>query len=82
VASVIDYGATVWWRTAAASTKAFNITQKIGAKAVTGAFRSVIREIIEAEASLLLVKQRHKMRATAVWINILTLLVNHPLKTA
>ena len=81
VAPIIDYGAAIWWRAAAASTKAFNTIQKIGAKAVTGAFRSVAREVMEAEASLLPAKQRHKMRAAAAaWIDLLTLPSNHPLK--
>ena len=81
VAPVIDYGATIWWRAAAASTKAFNTTQKIGARAVTGAFKTVAREVAEAEASLLPAKQRHETRAAAAWIDILTLPPDHPLRT-
>ena len=65
VAPVIEYRAMVWCRAAAASTKAFNITQKIGAKAVTGALRSEAREVAEAEASLLPAKHQHKMQTAA-----------------
>jgi hypothetical protein len=59
VAPVMDYASNIWVHAATASTKAFNTIQKISAKAVTGAFRSVAREVAEAEARLYPAKQRH-----------------------
>jgi hypothetical protein len=81
VVPMVDYGSAVWGHTPAASSKAFNTVQKIGAKAVTEAFRTVARGIAEAEAGLLPAKQRHQAKAAAAWIGIQTLPQGHPLAT-
>jgi hypothetical protein len=46
--------------------------QKVGAKAVTGVFRTVAREVAEAEASLRPVKERHMAKAMRTWADLLT----------
>lgn len=81
VAPVVDYGSAVWGHAPAASASAFNMIQKIGAKAVIGAFKSVAREVAEAEASLIPTKQRHTRRAATIWIDMLTLPASNPLQT-
>ena len=80
VAPVVDYGCAVWGGAASAALKALNVVQKIGAKTVTGAFRTVAWEVLEAEASLAPVRIRHLQRAARAWIDILTLPANHPLR--
>jgi hypothetical protein len=66
VAPVVDYALTVWAHASAAAPRAFNAIQKIGAKAVTGLFRTVAREVAEAEASLYSVKERHAVKAVRI----------------
>lgn len=80
VAPVVDYASCVWGHAAAASSNAFSTIQKIGAKAVTGAFKSVAREVAEAEASLYSVKQRYLIKAASTWVNLLTLPSDNPLQ--
>lgn len=80
VAPVVDYASCIWAQVSAASAKAFNTIQKIAAKAVTGAFRTVAREVAEAEATLLPVKKSHAVRAATTWINLSTLPKSNPLR--
>ena len=54
--------------------------QKMVAKAVTGVFKTVAREVAEAEAGILPAKQRHRARAAAMWIDIQTLPATQPLR--
>jgi hypothetical protein len=54
--------------------------QKIGAKAVTGTFKTVAREVAEAEANLQPVQERQTVRAARTWIDLLTLPADNPLQ--
>jgi ribonuclease HI len=56
-----------------------NRAQKIGALAITGAFRTVATAVAEAEASILSIRERHSQGAAKLWINIHTLPGTHPL---
>jgi hypothetical protein len=80
VAPAVDYASTVWAHASAAAPRAFNTIQKVGAKAVTGVFRTVAREVAEAEASLRPVKERHMAKAMRTWADLLTLPKEHPLQ--
>ncbi|EAQ82922.1 hypothetical protein CHGG_10740 [Chaetomium globosum CBS 148.51] len=53
--------------------------QKIGALAITGAFRTAATAVVEAEASIYPVRERHAQAAASLWINIHTLPGTHPL---
>ncbi|KAM7218467.1 hypothetical protein V8F06_006071 [Rhypophila decipiens] len=55
-----------------------NRGQKIGALAITGAFRTVATAVAEAEASILSIRERHTQGAARLWINAPTLSRTHP----
>ena len=80
VAPVVDYASNIWmhangWKT----TPALNRVQKIGAQAITGAFRTVAIAVVEAEAGIRTTKERHNERATKFWVNLCTLPDSNPL---
>jgi hypothetical protein len=52
----------------------------MGAKAVIRVFRTVAREVAEAEASLRPIKERHAVKAMKTWADLLTLPKEHPLQ--
>jgi hypothetical protein len=54
--------------------------QKTGARAITGAFRTVAVSIAEAEAYIRPIRQRHFESAAKLWTGIQTFPVTHPLK--
>jgi hypothetical protein len=56
-----------------------NRIQRIGAQAITGAFRTVATAVAEAEASIRTVGERHAERATKLWVNLRTLPETNPL---
>jgi len=56
-----------------------NRVQRIGAQAITGAFRTVATAIGEAEASIRTVRERHAERATKLWVSLRTLPQTNPL---
>ena len=65
VALVVDYASNVWIYTCGYKGMALiNRIQKVGAQAITGAFRIVATTVIEAEASIRVVDKRHIERAT------------------
>jgi len=47
--------------------------------AITGAFRTVARAVVEAEASILPIRQRYAKGAAKLWVNLHTLPRTHPL---
>ncbi len=53
--------------------------QKTGALATTGAFRTVATAVVEAEANILPIRQRHAQGAAKLWVNMHTLPKTHPL---
>lgn len=80
VASVVDYASPVWATFISDKVKLLlNRTQRIGAQAILGTFKSVALPIAEAEASLKSVRLRHQIQLTRFWINLHTLPKNHPL---
>jgi hypothetical protein len=56
-----------------------NRIQRVGAQAITGAFRTVATAVAEAEASICTVGERHAERATKLWVNLRTLPETNPL---
>jgi hypothetical protein len=80
VAPVMDYAASVWMHACGEKALSWlNRAQKIGALAITGAFRTVATAVAEAEASILPIRERHARAAARLWINIHTLPGTHPL---
>ena len=81
VAPVLDYASNVWMHAAKELAMAMlNRAQRVGAQAITGAFRTVSVAIAEAEAYIRPVHQRLGERATKLWIGIHTLPDTHPLE--
>lgn len=80
VAPVVDYASNVWMHACGCKGLALmNRIQRLGAQAVTGAFRTVATAVAEAEASIRTVRERHAERATKFWVNLHTLPETHPL---
>lgn len=80
VAPVMDYAANVWMHACGGKALSWlNRAQKIGALAITGAFRTAATAVVEAEASIYPVRERHTQAAVRLWINIHTLPGSHPL---
>ncbi|EAQ85613.1 hypothetical protein CHGG_06866 [Chaetomium globosum CBS 148.51] len=80
VAPVMDYAANVWMHACGEKALSWlNRAQKIGALAITGAFRTAATAVVEAEASIYPVRERHAQAAASLWINIHTLPGTHPL---
>ena len=50
-----------------------NRIQRVRAQAITGAFRTVVTAVAEAEASIRTVGERHAEKATKLWVNLCTL---------
>ena len=64
VAPVIDYATSVWIHTYGEKALSWlNRAQKIGALAITGAFRTVAAAVAEAEASIRSIRERHAQAA-------------------
>ena len=80
VAPVMDYAANVWMHACGERALSWlNRAQKLGALAITGAFRTVATAVAEAEASIPPVRERHARGAVRLWINIHILPGTHPL---
>jgi hypothetical protein len=80
VAPVVDYASNVWMHACGCKGLALmNRIQRLGAQAVTGAFRTVATAVAEAEASIRTVRERHAERAAKFWVNLRTLPETHPL---
>ena len=80
VALVVDYASNVWmYAYGYKGIALINRIQKVGAQAITGAFRTVATTVIEAEASIRTVDKRHTERATKLWVNLRTLPETNPL---
>jgi hypothetical protein len=82
VAPTMDYASNVWshrrgWR----ETRWLNEAQKIGAQAITGAFKTVSVAVAEAEAGILPIGERHAQAGTRLYVNVQTLPKTHPLAT-
>ncbi|KAJ6437529.1 tyrosinase [Purpureocillium lavendulum] len=54
-------------------------SQRIGAQAVIGAFRTVATAVAEAEASIPTIEERHRQAATRLCVDLRTLPQTHPL---
>ncbi|RKK31995.1 hypothetical protein BFJ69_g18777, partial [Fusarium oxysporum] len=71
VAPAMDYASVMWSH--ARNERAlswFNRAQKIGARAITGAFRTVATAVMEAEANIQTVCERHAQAGMRMYINI------------
>ena len=80
VAPVMDYASSVWMHACGGKAMAsMNRVQRIGAQAITGAFRTVATAIGEAESSIRTVHERHSERATKLWVNLRTRPRTNPL---
>jgi len=81
VVSKLDYAASVWFKVeekGLQTHKALDAVQKIGCQAITGAFKTASRAILEAEAGLLPTALRLKRRVVQNAINLYTLPGSHP----
>jgi ribonuclease HI len=82
VAPTMDHACNAWVHACGnKEMSALNKAQKIGAQAITGAFRTVATAVAEAEAAIAPVRERHRQAATRFWINLQTLPKPHPLAT-
>ena len=76
----VDYASTVWAHACTSTEKkALDRVQKIGAQAITGAFKTVATTVAEAEANIATTQSRHSKQALKMWIKIQTLPPSHPL---
>ena len=80
IAPIMDYALNIWEHacTQPAMT-AFNRVQKVGAQAITGAFRTVLTAVAEAEASIHTIIERHTHKITNWFIELQTLPAKNPL---
>nr|CEG03946.1 unnamed protein product [Fusarium acuminatum CS5907] len=77
----MDYASNVCsYRRGVRETKWLNKAQKVGAQAITGAFKTVSVAVAEAEAGITPVGERHSQAGTRLYINMQTLPKTHPLK--
>lgn len=82
MAPAMDYASVIWSHAQGERELTwFNRAQKMGARAITGAFRTVSTAVAEAEASLQTVDERHVQAGMRSYINIKTLPKTHPLAT-
>lgn len=80
VAPVMDYASNVWMHACGtAAMPSLNRVQKVGAQAITGAFRTVATAVAEAEANIRTIHERHTERAIKLWIDLRSLPNTHPL---
>jgi hypothetical protein len=80
IAPVIDYASNVWGHACGDKGIALiNRAQRVGAQAITGAFRTVATAVAEAEAHIQSVHTRHQYRAAKLWITIATLSKTNPI---
>ena len=80
VAPVVDYASSVWMHACGVNaTRQLNRVQKTGATAITGAFRTVVTAVAEAEACIRSFRERHTEKATKLWVDIHTLPKTNPL---
>jgi hypothetical protein len=80
VAPVVDYASNIWMHACGSAAMAsLNRVQRVGAQAITGAFRTVAVAVAETEASIRTVRQRHADRATKLWVDLHTLPRTNPL---
>ncbi|KAJ3453213.1 hypothetical protein MRS44_018868 [Fusarium solani] len=82
VAPAMDYASVVWSHARGEKELTWlNRAQKMGAQAITGAFRTVSRAVAEAEAGIQTVDGRHAQAGMKLYINVRTLPKTHPLAT-
>lgn len=80
VAPTMDYTSTVWAHACGIrKLNWLNRAQKVGAQAITGAFRTAATAVLEAEASIPTIGERHTRAGTRLWINLHTLPKTHSL---
>jgi hypothetical protein len=80
VAPVVDYASSIWMHACGSAAMAsLNRVQRVGAQAITGAFRTVAVAVAETEASIRTVRERHADRATKLWVELHTLPRVNPL---
>lgn len=83
VAPVVDYASNVWMHACRKKLAGpVNRIQKAGAQAIVGTFFSAATSVVEAEAHIPSVHERHWRRAIKLWIDIHTLPDTNPLRRA
>ena len=81
VAPTVDYASNVWRHACIGKrAKMLDQVQKIGAQAITGAFRTVATSVAEAEAHISGVQQRLWKHALRLWVDLHTLPESNPLR--
>lgn len=81
VAPIVDFASNVW-RHACIDRRAkmLDRVQKLGAQAITGAFRTVATKVAEAEAHISSVQDRLWKRAMKLWVELHSLPDSNPLR--
>ncbi|KAF7520275.1 hypothetical protein G7054_g12831 [Neopestalotiopsis clavispora] len=83
VAPVMDYASNVWrYACGERMMHIINRVQRVGAKAIVGAFSKVATAVSEAEAHILSAQSRFTKRAIKLWVDVHTLPMSNPLRTA
>jgi hypothetical protein len=73
VAPILDYASNVWKHACGQEMEAvMSRAQKVGALAVTGAFRTVAGAVAEAEAGIRPMRERWREKATKMWFRLQT----------
>ncbi|KYK58871.1 hypothetical protein DCS_05889 [Drechmeria coniospora] len=81
VAPVVDYASNVWRHNCIhKKAKMLDRVQKIGALAITGAFRTVATSVAEAEAHISSMQERLWKRALKLWVELYVLPDSNPLR--
>jgi hypothetical protein len=71
VTPVLDYASNVWRYACGTGPQAtLERAQRIGAQAITGAFRTVATVVAEAEAGVRTIRERWRDKATRMWTNL------------
>jgi hypothetical protein len=80
VAPVVDYASSVWTHARNASAeRVLKRMQRIGGQTVVGCFQTVGTAVVEAEASLLTIGERHSRKALRMWVDLHSIPSTYPL---
>jgi hypothetical protein len=80
VAPVVDYASSVWThaRTVSAE-RVLKRVQRVDGQAVVGCFQTVGTAVVEAEANLPTIGERHWRKALRMWVDLHSMPGTHPL---
>lgn len=77
---MVDYASSVWMHARRASAeRVLKRVQRISGQAVVGCFQTVGTAVVEAEANLLTIGERHSRKALRMWVDLHSIPSTHPL---